>query len=87
MAPSSMAAQQTEGPVNLRNKWMMGVCLAFLRSVPGKYPRVWVVLMSNGPPGHPDASTLMLTQILRESFQQEEQAQFPQVEVRLYGKP
>ena len=59
----------------------------FLRSVPGKYPRVWVVLMSNGPPGHPDASTLMLTQILRESFQQKEQAQFPQVEVRLYGKP
>jgi hypothetical protein len=55
--------------------------------VPGKYPLVWVVLMSNGTPGHPDASTLMLTQILRESFQQKEQAQFPQVEVRLYSKP
>ncbi len=58
----------------------------FLRSVPGKYSRVWVVLMSNGTPGHPDASTLMLNQILRESFEQTEQAQFPQVEVRLYSK-
>jgi mannosyltransferase len=58
----------------------------FLRSVPGKYSRVWVVLMSNGTPGHPDASTLMLNQILREAFQQKEEVQFPQVEVRLYGK-
>jgi mannosyltransferase len=58
----------------------------FLRSVPDKYSRVWVVLISNGTPGHSDASTLMLNQILRESFQQKEAVQFPQVEVRLYGK-
>lgn len=59
----------------------------FLRSVPGKYARVWVVLMSNGTPGHPDATTLMLTQTLDEAFPRVEKVQFPQVEVRLYGKP
>jgi mannosyltransferase len=58
-----------------------------LHSVPEKYARVWVVLMSNGAPGHPDATTLMLNQAFGESFLRMERQQFPQVEVRLYSKP
>ena len=58
----------------------------FLRSVPGKHARVWVVLMSNGAPGHPDATTMMLDQTLGESFPQMKALQFPQVEVRLYSE-
>jgi mannosyltransferase len=58
-----------------------------LHSVPEKYARVWVVLMSNGAPGHPDATTVMLEQQLGESFPRMERLHFPQVEVRLYGKP
>ena len=61
--------------------------LEFMRSVPGEYARVWVVLMSNGTSGHPDATTLMLGQVLAESFPRIERMQFPQVEVRLYSKP
>lgn len=56
----------------------------FLHSMTAKYPRIWVVLMSNGGPGHPDATTLMLSQTFGESFPQIERLQFPQVEVRLY---
>ncbi len=59
----------------------------FLRSLPGKYARIWVVLMSNGTPGHPDPTTSILSQILGESFPRKEQVQFPQMEVRLYSKP
>lgn len=59
----------------------------FVRSVPVQYARVWVVLMSNGTPGHMDATTLMLNQTLAESFPRVEGMQFPQVEVRLYSKP
>jgi mannosyltransferase len=58
----------------------------FLRSMPGQYARLWVVLMSNGAPDHPDATTLMLSQILGESFSRMERVQFPEVEVRLYSK-
>ena len=57
-----------------------------LRSVPGRYARLWVVLMSNGVPGHADATTLMLNQTLSESFSRVERVQFPEVEVRLYSK-
>jgi mannosyltransferase len=59
----------------------------FMQSVPVQYDRVWVVLMSNGAPGHPDATTVMLEQALDESFPHLERVQFPQVEVRLYSKP
>ncbi len=59
----------------------------FLRSLPAKYARVWVVLMNNGAPAHPDANTLLLNQGLAQSFPQTNQVQFPQVEVRLYSKP
>jgi len=56
-------------------------------SVSGHYSRVWLVLMSNGAPGHRDATTLMLNQTLGESFPRVERVQFPQVEVRLYSRP
>jgi mannosyltransferase len=58
----------------------------FLRSAPPQYARVWVVLMRNGTPDHPDATTLLLDRTLVESFPQMKRLQFPQVEVRLYGK-
>jgi hypothetical protein len=58
-----------------------------LHSVPHEYARIWVVLMNNGAPDHPDATTLMLNQALGESFPRMERFQFPQLEVRLYCKP
>ncbi|HZW81460.1 MAG TPA: glycosyltransferase family 39 protein [Candidatus Deferrimicrobiaceae bacterium] len=59
---------------------------AFVHSIPEHYSRVWVVLMSNQANGHPDPTTLMLNRILGESFPRVEEAQFPQVEVRVYSK-
>jgi mannosyltransferase len=59
----------------------------FMSSVPDHYARVWVVLMSNGVPGHSDATTVMLNQAFGESFGRIERVQFPQVEVELYSKP
>jgi mannosyltransferase len=59
---------------------------AFLRSLPDQHTRLWVVLMSNGAAGHPDATTLMLDQTLGGSFLEMTKMQFPQVEVRLYHK-
>jgi mannosyltransferase len=59
----------------------------FMRSVPGGYARVWLVLMDNGIAGHPDATMLMINEILGEVFPRVEREQFPQVEVRLYSKP
>jgi mannosyltransferase len=58
----------------------------FLQSTPRQYARVWLVLMSNGAPGHPDATTSMIEQALEEFFPCVEPTQFPQVEVRLYSK-
>ncbi len=59
----------------------------FLQSVPSHYARVWLVLMSNGISGHPDATTQLLNQTLNESFPHVEGEHFTQVEVRLYSKP
>ncbi len=59
----------------------------FVHSIPGRYSRVWVVLMSNEAYGHPDPTTLMLNRILGESFPRLEKAQFSQVEVQVYSKP
>jgi mannosyltransferase len=60
---------------------------AFVHSVPGRYSRVWLVLMSNQMNGRPDATTTMLNRILGDSFPRVEAAQFPQIEVRVYSKP
>jgi hypothetical protein len=59
----------------------------FVRSLAGRYSRVWVVLMSNETAGHPDATTLMLGQVLGNSFPRIERELFPRVEVRLYSRP
>jgi mannosyltransferase len=59
----------------------------FVQSLAGHYGRVWLVFMSNGAPGHPDATTLMLTETLGTSFPRVETKEFPQVEVRIYSGP
>ncbi len=58
----------------------------FLRAVVPGHPRVWVMLMNNGPAGKADPTTGMLTQILPESFPRVMRWQFSKVEVRLYSK-
>jgi hypothetical protein len=58
----------------------------FLRTLPVHYSRVWVMLMNNGPPANPDPTTVMLGQILGQSFPRMQSSQFPKVEVRLYSK-
>lgn len=49
-----------------------------------RYSRLWLVLMSNGLPGNPDATTLMLDQTLGNSYALVDRQRFTQVEVRLY---
>ena len=56
-----------------------------IQSLAGHYSRVWVVLMSNGDPGHPDATTLMLNSLFGKSFPRMEHSWFPKIEVRLYS--
>ena len=63
----------------------------FLVSIPREYKRVWVVLMNNvttdkGGASHPDATTLMLSNTMAQSFPFMQQWEFPDVEVRLYSK-
>jgi hypothetical protein len=60
--------------------------IELVQSIPARHDRVWLVLMNNGTPEHPDATTLMLKQRLAEVFPHQEQVQFPQVEIILYGK-
>ncbi len=57
------------------------------QSLAGRYSRLWVVLMSNGDPGHPDAATLMLNSVLDRSFPKVEDIRFRKIEVRLYTEP
>jgi mannosyltransferase len=59
----------------------------FVRSLASHQSRMWLVLMSNASLGRPDATTLMLDQILGESFPRVDRVQFPQVEVRVFSKP
>jgi mannosyltransferase len=58
----------------------------FLRAAAPCHPRVWVMLMNNGPVGNPDATTVMLTKSLPETFPRMQQWQFAKVEVRLYSQ-
>jgi mannosyltransferase len=58
----------------------------FLRTIAPSHPRVWIMLMNNGPAGNPDPTTVMLTNTLPESFPTMLRWQFPKVEVRLYSK-
>jgi hypothetical protein len=57
----------------------------FVRTV-RDHPRVWLMLMNNGPPERPDPTTVMFTQVLPESFPKVERWQFPKVEIRLYSR-
>ena len=58
-----------------------------VRQAGAGYPRLWLMLMNNGPAGKPDPTTTMLTQVLSESFPKVQAWQFAKVEVRLYAKP
>ncbi|HWZ75927.1 MAG TPA: hypothetical protein VNX87_05285 [Candidatus Sulfotelmatobacter sp.] len=58
----------------------------FVRTTLRDHPRVWLMLMNNGPPERPDPTTVMLTQVLPESFPRVERWQFPKVELRLYSR-
>jgi mannosyltransferase len=57
-----------------------------LRTVAPGHPRVWVMLMNNGPSGNPDPTTMMLTEILAEAFPKMQRWEFAKVEVRVYSK-
>jgi mannosyltransferase len=62
----------------------------FLRTAMPGHPRVWIMLMNNGPngpSGNPDPTTVMLTQVVPELFPKMLRWQFTKVEVRLYSKP
>jgi len=50
------------------------------------HPRIWVMLMHNGTTDKPDATTLMLMQVLPGSFSIMERWQFAKVEVLLYSR-
>jgi hypothetical protein len=58
----------------------------FVRASDSRHPRVWVMLMNNGPAGNPDLTTVMLTKILPESLPRMERWEFAKAEVRLYSK-
>jgi mannosyltransferase len=58
----------------------------FVRAVAPSHPRLWVLLIDNGPAGRPDSTTAMLTQTLPESYPKLRRWQFPRVELRLYNK-
>ena len=58
----------------------------FLHGVALGHPRVWVMLMNNGSAQKPDPTTVMLTQVLPESFPKAQSFHFAKVELRLYAK-
>jgi len=58
----------------------------FVRTAVQDHPRVWLMLMNNGPPERPDPTTVVLTQVLPESLPKVERWQFPKVEIRLYSR-
>jgi hypothetical protein len=58
----------------------------FIRTAVQDHPRVWLMLMNNGPAEKPDPTTVMLTQVLPESLPRVERWQFPKVEIRLYSR-
>ena len=57
-----------------------------VHGVSAVHPRVWVMLMNNGPPGKPDPTTEMLIKTLPESFPRLQIWQFAKVQVRLYSR-
>ena len=57
-----------------------------VRAAAQNHPRLWLMLMHNGPPEKPDPTTVMLTEVLAESLPKVQRWEFPKVEVRLYSK-
>lgn len=57
-----------------------------VRQAGTRYPRLWLMLMNNVSAGKPDPTTVMLTQVLSESFPKTQPWQFAKVEVRLYSQ-
>jgi len=58
----------------------------FLRgAIPGR-SRIWIMLMNNGTAEKPDPTTIMLTQVLPETFPKVQRWEFARVEVRLYSR-
>jgi mannosyltransferase len=57
----------------------------FVRAAVQDHPRVWLMLMNNGPAEKPDPTTVMLTQVLPECFPKVQRWQVPKVEIRLYS--
>lgn len=58
----------------------------FVRAAGASHRRVWVMLMNNGPVENPDPASMMLSQVLSESFPAMERWEFSRVEVRLYSR-
>jgi len=58
----------------------------FVRTAVQDHSRVWLMLMNNGSAEKPDPTTVMLTQVLPESFPKMQRWQFPRVEIRLYSR-
>lgn len=58
----------------------------FVRTASHNRPRLWLMLMNNGPADKPDTTTQMLSQVLPEAFPRVQSWHFPLVEVRLYSK-
>ena len=57
-----------------------------VRAAGASRARVWVMLMNNGARENPDATTVMLTRVLSESFASVNRWEFAKVEVLLYSK-
>jgi mannosyltransferase len=57
-----------------------------VRDAGAEHRRIWIMLMNNGPAAKPDPTTVMLTQVLSESFSREQSWQFNRVELRLYSR-
>jgi mannosyltransferase len=57
-----------------------------LRAAGASHARVWVMLMNNETKENTDATTVMLTRVLSESFGSANRWEFAKVEVRLYSR-
>ena len=57
-----------------------------VRQAAPAYPRLWLMLMNNGTDQKPDATTVMLTEVLPQFFPNVQRWRFAKVEVRLYSK-
>jgi hypothetical protein len=58
----------------------------FVRTAAQRHPRLWLMLMNNGPADQPDPTTQMLSHVLSGMFPRIESWRFPLVEIRLYSK-